>query len=145
MRDDRGRIHEVVKISYKDNDVVFVSVHSLHKISRYRSKDGEAPKINKLGSKSWQNLKSSTKSKVKDIAKELGARGVRANCIAPGFILTEMTSRLPDNLKDMWIQDTLLKRAGLPEDVANVALFLASELSSYITGETINCSAHMRN
>ena len=79
------------------------------------------------------------------VAKELGARGVRANCIAPGFILTEMTSRLPDNLKDMWIQDTLLKRAGLPEDVANVALFLASELSSYITGETINCSAHMRN
>ena len=71
MRDDRGRIHEVVKISYKDNDVVFVSVHSLHKISRYRPKDGEAPKINKLGSKSWQNLKSSTKSKVKDIAKEL--------------------------------------------------------------------------
>lgn len=79
------------------------------------------------------------------VAKELGTRGVRANCIAPGFILTEMTSRLPDNLKDMWIQDTLLKRAGLPEDVANVALFLASELSSYITGETINCSAHMRN
>ena len=71
MRDDKGRVHEVVKITYKDNDVVFVSVHSLHKISRYRSKEGEPPKINKLGSKTWQNLKNSTKAKVKDIAKDL--------------------------------------------------------------------------
>lgn len=71
MHDDKGRIQEVVKITYKDNDVVFVSVHSLHKISRYRSKEGEPPKINKLGSKTWQNLKNSTKAKVKDIAKDL--------------------------------------------------------------------------
>lgn len=71
MRDDRGRMHEVVKITYKDGDVVFVSVHLLNKISRFRSKDGEAPKINKLGSKSWGNLKTSAKSKLKDIAKEL--------------------------------------------------------------------------
>ena len=68
MRDDKGRMHEVVKLTYKDNDVVFVSVHSLHKISRYKSKDAEPPKIHKLGSKVWQNLKASTKSKVKDIA-----------------------------------------------------------------------------
>jgi len=71
MKDDRGRMHEVVKLTYKDNDVVFVSVHALHKISRYKSKDSEPPKIHKLGSKSWQNLKASTKSKVKDIAKDL--------------------------------------------------------------------------
>ena len=71
MRDDKGRVHEVVKLTYKDNDTVFVSVHALHKISRYKSKDAEPPKINKLGSKTWQNLKNSTKSKVKDIAKEL--------------------------------------------------------------------------
>lgn len=71
MHDDKGRIQEVVKITYKDNGVVFVSVHSLHKISRYRSKEGEPPKINKLGSKTWQNLKNSTKAKVKDIAKDL--------------------------------------------------------------------------
>jgi transcription-repair coupling factor (superfamily II helicase) len=64
-------MHEVVKLTYKDNDVVFVSVHSLHKISRYKSKDSEPPKIHKLGSKVWQNLKASTKSKVKDIAKDL--------------------------------------------------------------------------
>ena len=71
MKDDKGRMHEVVKLSYKDNDVVFVSVHALHKISRYKSKDSEPPKIHKLGSRVWQNLKASTKSKVKDIAKDL--------------------------------------------------------------------------
>ena len=71
MKDDKGRMHEVVKLIYKDNDIVFVSVHALHKISRYKSKDAEPPKIHKLGSKAWQNLKSSTKSKVKDIAKDL--------------------------------------------------------------------------
>lgn len=71
VRDDKGRMHEVVKLIYKDNDTVLVSVHSLHKISRYKSKDAEPPKIYKLGSKVWQNLKANTKKKVKDIAKEL--------------------------------------------------------------------------
>ncbi|MCR5071374.1 MAG: transcription-repair coupling factor [Bacteroidales bacterium] len=71
LRDDFGRMREVVKITYKDGDVVFVSVHALHKISRFRSKEGEAPRINKLGSKSWVTLKYNAKSKVKDIAKDL--------------------------------------------------------------------------
>ena len=71
MYDDKGRPKEVVKITYKDGDVVFVSVHSLHKISRFKSSEGEPPKINKLGSKTWQTLKSNAKSKVKDIAKDL--------------------------------------------------------------------------
>ena len=71
MRDDKGRMKEVVKLTYKDGDVVFVSVHALNKISRFRPKDGEAPRINKLGSKTWVALKNSAKSKVKDIAKEL--------------------------------------------------------------------------
>lgn len=71
IRDDKNRMHEVVKIIYKDNDTVYVSVHSLHKISRFKSKDGEPPKIYKLGSKTWQNLKANAKSKVKDIAKDL--------------------------------------------------------------------------
>jgi len=71
MRDDRGRMKEVVKLNYRDGDVVFVNVHSLNKISKFRSKDGEAPKINKIGSKTWITLKNSAKSKVKDIAKEL--------------------------------------------------------------------------
>ena len=71
MKDDKGRVHEVVKLMYKDGDVVFVSVHALNKISVFRSKDGLPPKINKLGSKTWQTLKTSAKSKIKDIAKDL--------------------------------------------------------------------------
>ena len=71
MRDDKGRMNEVVKLMYKDNDVVFVSVHALHKISKYKSKDAVPPTINKLGSKTWQTLKTKAKAKVKDIAKEL--------------------------------------------------------------------------
>ena len=71
LKDDYGRVREVVKITYKDGDVVFVSVHALHKISRFRSREGEAPRINKLGSKSWITLKYNAKSKVKDIAKDL--------------------------------------------------------------------------
>ncbi|MBR6306113.1 MAG: transcription-repair coupling factor [Bacteroidales bacterium] len=71
MKDDKDRVHEVVKLMYAGGDVVFVSVHSLHKISRFRSREGEAPRINKLGSKTWTTLKTSAKSRVKDIAKEL--------------------------------------------------------------------------
>lgn len=71
MRDDMGRLKEVVKLTYKDGDVVFVSVHALHKISLYRSRDGETPRINKLGSKTWLTLKAGAKSRVKDIAKDL--------------------------------------------------------------------------
>ena len=71
MKDDKGRVHEVVKLMYKDGDVVFVSVHALNKISVFRSKDGLPPKINKLGSKTRQTLKTSAKSKIKDIAKDL--------------------------------------------------------------------------
>lgn len=71
VKDDMGRLKEVVKLTYKDGDVVFVSVHALNKISLYRGKDGEAPKINKLGSKTWVALKNGAKSRVKDIAKDL--------------------------------------------------------------------------
>jgi len=69
--DEKGRPKEVVKITYRDGDVVFVSVHSLHKISLFRSKDGIPPSVNKLGSKTWVTLKNKAKSRVKDIAKDL--------------------------------------------------------------------------
>ncbi len=71
MYDDKGRVREVVKITYKDGDVVFVSVHALNKLSLFRSSEGEAPKINKLGSKTWATLKANAKRRVKDIAKDL--------------------------------------------------------------------------
>ena len=66
-----GRTQEAVKLIYKDGDVVFVSIHSLHRISKFKSRDGEPPRVYKLGSKAWENLKRSTKSKVKDIAEDL--------------------------------------------------------------------------
>jgi len=74
----------------------------------------------------------------KSVAKELGSRNVRCNAIAPGFIITEMTSKLPEDVKSDWIAKIPLRRGGVPEDVANVAVFLASELSSYVTGQTIH-------
>ena len=73
----------------------------------------------------------------KSVAKELGSRGVRANAIAPGFIITEMTGALPEKVREEWEKQIPLRRGGSPEDVANVSLFLASELSSYITGQVI--------
>ena len=66
-----GKMQEMVKLIYKDDDIIFVSIHALHRISKYKGKEGEAPRINKLGSGAWERLKERTKSKVKDIAREL--------------------------------------------------------------------------
>jgi 3-oxoacyl-[acyl-carrier protein] reductase len=79
----------------------------------------------------------------KSIAKELGSRSVRCNAIAPGFIITDMTGKLPENVKEEWIKSIPLRRGGLPEDVANVSLFLASDLSSYMTGQTLQVCGGM--
>jgi len=79
----------------------------------------------------------------KSVAKELGSRNVRCNAIAPGFIITEMTDKLPENVKEEWTKTIPLKRGGLPEDVANVTLFLASDLSSYMTGQTLQVCGGM--
>lgn len=75
----------------------------------------------------------------KSVAKEMGGRNIRANCIAPGFIESDMTKALPDEVRDDWAKKIPLKRSGKPEDVANVALFLASDLASYVTGQVIHC------
>ncbi len=79
----------------------------------------------------------------KSIAKELGSRGVRANAIAPGFIITDMTAALSDEVKAEWAKQIPLRRGGTPEDVANVATFLASDLSLYVTGQVIHCCGGM--
>jgi len=79
----------------------------------------------------------------KSVAKELGSRSVRCNAIAPGFIITDMTDKLPDNVKEEWIKTIPLRRGGLPEDVANVSVFLASDLSSYMTGQTLQVCGGM--
>lgn len=71
------------------------------------------------------------------LAKEFGSRGIRVNAIAPGFIQTDMTQSLSEEVKQMWINDIPLKRAGVVEDIASVAVFLASEMSAYITGQVL--------
>jgi 3-oxoacyl-[acyl-carrier protein] reductase len=75
----------------------------------------------------------------KSVAKELGSRGVRVNAIAPGFIATEMTGVLNEETKKQWLLSIPLRREGKTEDVANVAVFLASDMASYVTGQVINC------
>ena len=79
----------------------------------------------------------------KSVAKELGSRGIRANAIAPGFIITDMTAQLSDEVRENWAKLIPLRRGGTPEDVANVATFLASDLSSYVTGQVIHCCGGM--
>ncbi len=79
----------------------------------------------------------------KSIAHELGSRNVRCNAIAPGFIETEMTSKLPEDVRNEWVKTIPLHRAGQPDDVANIALFLASDLSDYVTGQVINVCGGM--
>lgn len=79
----------------------------------------------------------------KSIGQEIGRRGVRANAIAPGFIDTAMTQALPDDIRKQWIQHIPLRRAGKVEDIANVALFLASDLSSYVSGQVIQVDGGM--
>lgn len=78
----------------------------------------------------------------KSIAKEMGPRGIRANCIAPGFIISDMTKALSEEVREQWMKTIPLRRGGTPEDVANVALFLASDLSSYVSGQVVHvCGA----
>lgn len=77
------------------------------------------------------------------IAKELGSRNIRCNAIAPGFIITEMTGKLSEDVKEQWVKTIPLRRGGVPEDVANVCVFLGSELSSYVTGQTISVCGGM--
>ncbi|MDR2816624.1 MAG: 3-oxoacyl-[acyl-carrier-protein] reductase [Proteiniphilum sp.] len=79
----------------------------------------------------------------KSMAKELGARGIRVNAIAPGFIITEMTGQLSEEVRNEWAKQIPLRRGGTPEDVANTALFLASDLSSYVSGQVINVCGGM--
>ncbi|MCG8184380.1 3-oxoacyl-[acyl-carrier-protein] reductase [Tenacibaculum piscium] len=79
----------------------------------------------------------------KSVALELGSRNIRSNVVAPGFIETEMTAKLDEKVVDAWRNDIPLKRGGTPKDIANACVFLASDMSSYITGQTLSVDGGM--
>ena len=124
-------IHAVVPVMAKQRSGSIINMSSVVGVS------GNAGQCNYSASKAGMI------GLAKSIAKEMGPRGIRANCIAPGFIITEMTNQLSQETKDQWAAQIPLRRGGTPEDVANVALFLASDLSSYVSGQTIHCCGAM--
>ena len=101
-------------------------------------KSGNAGQANYAASKA--GIEGFTKS----VAQELGSRNIRSNAIAPGFIETEMTAELGEAVMNKWLEGIPMKRAGTPEDVANVALFLASDLSAYVNGQVISVCGGMK-
>ena len=124
-------IHAVTPIMMRQKSGSIINMSSVVGVS------GNAGQVNYSASKA--GMIGITKS----VAKELGSRGVRANAIAPGFIITEMTDKLPEDVKRQWAEQIPLRRGGTPEDVANVCLFLGSELSSYVTGQVITVCGGM--
>lgn len=118
-------IHAVTPVMMKQKSGSIVNMSSVVGVS------GNAGQANYSASKAGMI------GLAKSVAKELGSRGIRANAIAPGFIITEMTHQLSEEVKQQWAGQIPLRRGGTPEDVANVALFLASDMSSYVTGQVI--------
>lgn len=119
-------IHAVTPIMMKQRSGNIINMSSIVGIT------GNAGQVNYAASKA--GMIGLTKS----IAKEMGSRGIRANTIAPGFIVTDMTHALSEDVRKQWEAQIPLRRGGTPEDVANLAVFLASDLSSYVTGQTIS-------
>ena len=124
-------IHAVIPVMAKQRGGSIINMSSVVGVS------GNAGQCNYSASKA--GLIGLTKS----IAKEMGPRGIRANAIAPGFIETDMTNKLSQEVRDTWAQQIPLRRGGTPDDVAKVALFLASDLSDYVSGQVINCCGGM--
>ena len=124
-------IHAVTPIMMRQKSGSIISMSSVVGVS------GNAGQANYSASKA--GIIGLTKS----MAKEIGSRNIRVNAIAPGFIITDMTGALSEDVRKEWEKTIPLRRGGTPEDVANVALFLASELSSYVSGQVIHVCGGM--
>ena len=123
-------IHAVIPVMMRQRSGSIVSLSSVV------GESGNAGQANYAASKAGIIALS------KSVAKEMGPRGIRSNCLAPGYIVSDMTSTLPEAMREEWVKTIPMRRGGTVEEVANAALFLASDLSSYISGQVLNvCGA----
>ena len=122
---------------------VFIKNMIKNKYGRIINISSVAGLMGNAGQVNYASSKSALLGFTKSIAQELGSRNIRCNAIAPGFIETEMTGALGEDVVNNWIQNIPLKRAGKPEDVANCCLFLASDMGSYVSGQVISVCGGM--
>lgn len=146
MRMSEEQFDEVVRVNLK-------SVFNLTKAAikpMLRNKYGAFVNMSSVvgasgnaGQANYAASKSGIEGFTKSIAQELGSRNIRSNAIAPGFIETEMTADLGDDVKSKWLETIPMKRGGTPEDVANATVFLASDMAAYINGQVLNVCGGM--
>ncbi|WP_185849191.1 3-oxoacyl-[acyl-carrier-protein] reductase [Blattabacterium cuenoti] len=142
----------LLKISKKDWDyVIKTNLYSMFNLTKHaihpmmKQKRGSIINMSSvvgltgnIGQSNYAASKAGIIGFTKSIARELGKKNIRCNAIAPGYIVTKMNSHFKTKIKESWIKNIPLKRAGTPKDIANSALFLASDLSNYITGTVLN-------
>lgn len=146
MRMSEGQWDAVINVNLKS---AFNFIHAVLPIMM-RQKSGSIINMASVvgvhgnaGQSNYAASKAGLIALAKSIAQEVGSRGIRANAIAPGFIETAMTAALPDNVREEWAKKIPLRRAGKPEDIAEVAVFLASDMSAYVTGQVIQVDGGM--
>jgi 3-oxoacyl-[acyl-carrier protein] reductase len=140
MRMSEDEWDSVIRINLKSVFNMTKAVQRLMLKQRFGSIINMSSVVGVSGNAGQSNYSASKSGMIgftKSIAKELGSRNIRCNAVAPGFIETEMTAGLPEDVRKTWMATIPLRRGGTPEDVANVCVFLASELSSYVTGQVI--------
>jgi len=146
MRMSEAQWDEVLNVNLKS---AFNNIHAVTPIM-LRQRSGAIISLSSVvglngnpGQANYAASKAGIIALTKSIARELGSKGIRANAIAPGFILTRMTEALPEETTQKILQSIPMHRVGSPEEVANVALFLASDLSSYISGQVVEVNGAM--
>ena len=146
MRMDEKQWDMVINVNLKS---AFNFIHAVTPIMM-RQKSGSIINMSSVvgvsgnaGQANYSASKAGMIGLTKSMAKEIGSRNIRVNAIAPGFIITDMTGALSEEVRKQWAQQIPLRRGGTPEDVANTALYLASDLSSYVSGQVINVCGGM--
>ncbi len=131
MKSAFNYMHEVVPVMARQRSGSIINMASI------------AGQTGNPGQVNYSATKAGLIAMAKSVAKEMGSRGIRANAIAPGYIISDMTNALPESLREEFVKQIPLRRGGTPEEVAKVALFLASDLSSYVSGQVIPVNGAM--